>query len=311
VDRIAINPPAALLGSVNAIVGGRARRYEVENVAGPLSIKCVVDGVATWETASGRFEIGPAGWLVLNDGEDYTITVDSRRPVETFCVFFRRGFVEDAHRAATTATGALLDAAPPAGSLHFAERLHSDCGVREALMRMRERRGDDFALDDALHDVAAALVHARGDVASRVARLPSLRSATRVEIARRLDRAAGFIHGHLDQPLSIASMASAACLSPVSLPPSFRRLLRGDAAPLRHPFAPGARRRAAPRQRAGGGRSGQRLRLRQRGLVHHALCPDVRSAARPFSLRGGINSEARFRKNGETAAEGAGYHRRP
>ena len=47
-DRVLINPPAASLGRANAIVGGRSRGYEAENVEGALPIKCVVDGVATW-----------------------------------------------------------------------------------------------------------------------------------------------------------------------------------------------------------------------------------------------------------------------
>jgi len=299
VDRIAINPPPALLGSVNAIVGGRARHYEVENVAGPLSIKCVVDGVAAWETATGRFEIGPAGWLVLNDGEEYTITVDSNRPVETFCVFFRRGFVEEAHRAATTATDALLDAAPPLAPLHFAERLHSDADVRDALMHARERKGDDLALDGALHAVANALVRAHGNVASRVARLPSLRSATRVEIARRLDRAVGFIHGHLDQPLSIAAMASAACLSPFH----FHRLFAAYLGETPHRYL-------------------TRLRLERAAALLRGSDREVVEVANAcgFSSAGSFTSlfartfgapPARFRKNGEAPANGNGYHRRP
>jgi AraC-like DNA-binding protein len=299
VDRIAINPPPALLGKVNAIVGGRARRYEAENVAGPLSIKCVVEGVAAWETASGRFEIGPAGWLVLNDGEEYTITVDSRHPVETFCVFFRRGFVEEAHRSATTPTAALLDAAPPGDALHFAERLHSDSGVRDALMRARHCRGDDFALDAALHSVAAALVRARGDVASRVARLPALRGTTRAEIARRLDRAVAFIHGHLDRPLSIGLMASAACLSPFH----FHRLFGSYFGETPHRYVTRLRLE----------RAAALLRGSEREVVEVANACGFSSAgsfsalfARTFGV-----PPARFRKNGETAAGAAGYHRRP
>ena len=64
-----VNPPARELGSVNAIVAGRARRYEVKNFRGPLSLKSVLSGSAVWETSSGRFEVLPGSVLVLNDGE--------------------------------------------------------------------------------------------------------------------------------------------------------------------------------------------------------------------------------------------------
>src|SRR5437763_731475 len=110
-----VNPPPHELGRVNAIVGGRARRYDVARFAAPLSVKAVLSGTATWTTTAGRFEIGPAGCLVINDGEEYSLEVDALQPVETFCVFFARGFVEEAHRSTLTGTAELLDkpGAPP------------------------------------------------------------------------------------------------------------------------------------------------------------------------------------------------------
>src|SRR5687768_14874226 len=94
-----LNPPPGSLGRANVLLAARARRHEVHRFAGPLSIKSVVDGAATWETRAGRFELVPGAALVLNDGEEYSICVDALQPVETFCVFFARGFVEDAFRA--------------------------------------------------------------------------------------------------------------------------------------------------------------------------------------------------------------------
>jgi AraC-like DNA-binding protein len=293
VDRVAINPPQGLLGRVNAVIAGRARRHEVANVPGPLSIKCVIEGVATWETRGGRYEMGPAGWLVLNDGEEYTISIDSLRPVETFCLFFQPGFVEDAHRAATTSSTSLLDATTDAGPLHFAERLQSSAEVRAAILRARERRDDDFALDDALHAAAEELVRARGDVAARIARLPALRSATRQEIARRLDRAAAFIHGNLDGALSIGAMASEACLSPFH----FHRLFAGYFGETPHRYATRLRLERAAALLRGSGRE----------VVEVANACGFASAgsfSTLFARRFGV-APACFRKNGEVATRGA------
>ena len=298
-DRVVVNPPQALLGRVNAFVGGRARRYEVANVAGPLSVKCVIDGVATWETRAGRFEIGPAGWLLLNDGEEYTITIDSLRPVETFCLFFQRGFVEEAHRAMTGSSAALLDATPRDVPLDFAERLHSGGGVRDAILRARELRDDGFALDAAVHAVAEELVRARGEVAARVARLPALRRATRQEIARRLDRAVAFIHGNLDAALTNEAMASAACLSPFH----FHRLFTSYFGETPHRYV-------------------TRLRLDRAAALLRGTVRDVAEVASAcgFASAGSFTSlfcrwfgapPARFRKNREVPAGGNRYDRRP
>jgi hypothetical protein len=51
-----INPPADQLGRANAILGG---------------------------TAAGCFDLRPAGCLIVNDGEQYTISVEAPQPVET------------------------------------------------------------------------------------------------------------------------------------------------------------------------------------------------------------------------------------
>ena len=63
-----INPPAALLGRLNAIVGGCARRYEVPGFVGPLSIKAVIFGTAASETRDGRYQLGPSGCLMRTKG---------------------------------------------------------------------------------------------------------------------------------------------------------------------------------------------------------------------------------------------------
>jgi len=203
-----LNPPAHLLGTANAVLAGRARSY-AHRFTGPLSLKTVVRGSATWETGDGRFEVVPGAVLVLNDGEEYEITVDALQPVETFCLFFERGFVEDAWRATTTGSAALLDD-EGRPSIAFSEKLHFDTPLVAAIDRAR--RGGSS--DGAFFAVALELVRARGDVASRVARVPSLRASTRAELARRVGVATAFLHANLDRNVTVAEAAGEACLSP-------------------------------------------------------------------------------------------------
>lgn len=204
-----INPPAHELGRVNAIVGGRASRYTVRDFAAPLSVKAVISGTATWTTEAGRFELGPSGCLIVNDSEPYSIEIDALQPVETFCIFFRRGFVEEAHRSAVTASADLLDddSAPP--NIEFAERLQYDEALRGFIEHARR-----ISPDDAILGVAQRLVALHTNVSHRIARLPALRASTREEIRRRLDRAVSSIHGNLDGDLSLERMATDACLAP-------------------------------------------------------------------------------------------------
>jgi len=204
---IAINPPAHVFGRKNAILNARGRRYHQSEFTGPLSIKSVVRGSATWETRDGRYELVPGSVLLLNDGEEYSITVDALQPVETFCVFFERGFVEDAFRATVTRSAELLDAPDRASAISFHERLHFASPLVDEVMRTTPSI-------ESFYTLALQLVRTRGDVASRVAKLPSVRAATRDELARRLEIATSFLHANCTRGVTIAEAARAACLSP-------------------------------------------------------------------------------------------------
>ena len=213
-NRVLINPSAAEFGSVNAVLAARGTRHYESEFAGPLSVKAVIEGEATWETREGRFELVPGAVLLLNDGEEYTITVDALRPVETFCFFFARGFVEDAWRASTTSSAALLedpDARPP---LSIVERLHFDAPLVAQMRRAhaRLRRGDD--LEESFHDTALELVRAQCDLAARASQLPALRASTREELARRVGVATSYLHANLGRGVTIVEAAREACLSP-------------------------------------------------------------------------------------------------
>ena len=207
------NPPAEALGSACAVVHGRARRYEMRNVSSPLSLKSVVEGTAEWVTDAGRFELSPGMLLVVNDGEDYSIEVDALQPVETFCVFFAKGFVEDAFRSATTPSDSLLDReAEP--SVVFHERLHFGGELLEAMAAAYARIDSDSALDASMYALGRTIVRASCDIEARVGGLPALRASTRAELARRIGRAIELMHGAFAQPLSVEELARHACLSP-------------------------------------------------------------------------------------------------
>jgi len=210
---VLFNPPAHLFGTRNAVLTARGvRRYE-HRFAGPLSVKAVIAGSATWETAAGRFELVPGSVLLLEDGEEYEITVDALQPVETFCFFFGRGFVEDAHRAAITGSEALLDTAPPQRPL-FAEKLHFDAPLVAAMQHAHARMRDGLDLDGSFYATALELVRTQRDFAARVSRIPTLRAATREELARRVAVATAFLHANLDRNVTVAEAAGEACLSP-------------------------------------------------------------------------------------------------
>src|SRR5579862_2697868 len=104
-----VNPPSGPRGDSNAILAGNGRHHYVRDYPGPFSIKSIVRGQATWSTHEGRFVLDADSILVLNNRQPYTILIDSPQPVQTFCLFFSEGLVEDAWRCHTRAADELLD----------------------------------------------------------------------------------------------------------------------------------------------------------------------------------------------------------
>src|SRR4029077_13882333 len=64
---------------------------------------------AVWGTREAERVVDRGSYLVLNAGQRYSLTVDARETVETFCLFFRDGGVEDAHRVESSDPAMVLD----------------------------------------------------------------------------------------------------------------------------------------------------------------------------------------------------------
>jgi AraC-like DNA-binding protein len=201
----------------------------MEAFTGPFSIKTVMQGSATWETSRGRYEVTPGRYLILNHGTRYALSMTGDPPVETFCLFFQHGFVEQACRAVTTSADRLLDAPDQAASsFELLETMHeaSDSelyGLVSALHTVVRSEGvSGLGLSGALHQAATAIVGRSAAIAELSRRLPAARESTRREIVRRLQRARDYIDAQIDRPLRLSDLAREACLSAFHFHRSFR-----------------------------------------------------------------------------------------
>jgi AraC family transcriptional regulator len=240
--RVLINPTGAQIMCVNAILWGRARQYHVAEFPGPLSIKSVVRGSGIWETVDAERVVDSGSYLVLNAGRPYSITIDARDIVETFCLFFRPGFVEDVHRVESSDPMVLLDE-PLAAELpreksaianhkgssrvEFFETLHGhDALVSPLLKRMYARVKEGTATQEWLEDqffaVAGALLRVRGRAGKQAARIPAKKSSTKLELYKRLLRGKDFLDSFHAEEVQLDEVARAACVSSYH----FHRLFR-------------------------------------------------------------------------------------
>jgi AraC-like DNA-binding protein len=198
------------------------RRYAAQSPAGALSIKCMFGGTANYETRLGRYRVDDGCYLLLNHGTPYTIVIDSPQPLESFCIFFAPGFVEQALHARMAAEDHLLadpadHTGKPAG---FFERTypHDHATLAAFLSRLRKEslRGQRSTewWDEQLHRLAVRLLDAHRAAQREAARLPAARASTRAELYRRLHRARDYMEASLDERLRLHEVAGVAAMAP-------------------------------------------------------------------------------------------------
>jgi AraC-like DNA-binding protein len=204
------------LGVENFVLRARGRRHQVDDFPGPLSIKTVVDGKVVWKTGGREVTVDECSFLVLNDGEPYSMDIDVPVPVRTCCVFFRSGFVESVFRSMVRSDDRLLETLDErGGSIPFLSRLHArDERVIPRMLAINAAGGaSSMYLEEQYLLLARDLVALYEETRRQIRRIPAARAATRDEILRRVDRSREFMHSYLGEALSLDEIARAACLS--------------------------------------------------------------------------------------------------
>jgi AraC-like DNA-binding protein len=224
-------PGDAQFGEANLILHARSRRHTARDFAGPLSIKTVVQGTVAWKVRGRDLIVEPGSFLVLGDGERYSMQIDAPQAVETACAFFRGGFVEEAARDATTPLQSLFDRPQhDAPALLWLSRLHHDrdSAIADRVQTMARRCQIEILPSSVEEDfllLARDLLLLYRRVSSQIAKLPAVRRATREELFRRVESGREYLHGHAEGAVSLDTVARAACLSRYHFHRAFTQLI--------------------------------------------------------------------------------------
>ena len=189
----------------------------MENFAGPLSIKTVIAGEVAWTVGGRRLVVDAGSFLILADGERYSMHIDEVKPVETCCVFFRPGFVEGVARDLTSPGERSLEAEAVAPRLPYLSAMHSERTLVERVQNLAIRcKGalTPSSFEEEFLLLAADLLQLYERIRGEAARLPAVRESTRRELYRRLLVGREYIHSHGREAVSLDAVARAACLSP-------------------------------------------------------------------------------------------------
>lgn len=210
-----VNPPPSKLGIEHSIFRGSARSYGAFAIDGALSVKTVRRGRALWRSGGREWIVQPGRYLVLNDERPYDIEIESIEPVETFCVFFQRGFADDVLRNAATGEEALLDDPLVLAERPFHETiLPLDSRLEQRFDRLERIAASDADPTDDLATIVADLHSAERRLRGRAAGVDGARASTRRETLRRVLRGRDIIESEWDRPLPLEQIAQRAAMSP-------------------------------------------------------------------------------------------------
>lgn len=187
---------------------------------GALSIKTFTNGRAFYQAGHGHFAVEEGNYLLLNDGQEYSITIESEVPVESFCIFFPEKMVEEVYHSIMASHEQLLEEPfmPKRKSVDFVEKTYQDRELLTTLVQIKagciSRSIESTWLDEKLYELANGLITVHRQVGKEMMKLQCLRAATREELYKRIQIGHEFITAYFDQSISLADAAKTACLSP-------------------------------------------------------------------------------------------------
>jgi AraC-like DNA-binding protein len=213
----------------NMLLYSRDRQLEWPEHSAPLSMAMVLSGRGLFRFGRTTLPLDESFYMLIDEDDRFEFIIDAEQPVESLHVFLAPGFATHMFAALTRSSAALLDNdnvcddAP----VRFQQKLHCHDQLLTPLLAeiVEVVRGSDAASgwhNEIFYRIAAALIQAHGELGSRIARLPALRSTTRDEMMRRLHLAIDLIHSAYASPLTLEQMASTAFFSPYHFLRAFR-----------------------------------------------------------------------------------------
>jgi AraC family transcriptional regulator len=210
-------------------MGGRGFTYFAATPGLPLSLKTVSNGRACYRFDRREVMIDDGGYLILNNRQPYSIEIASPTLAETFILWFPDGWIEDVSRSLTKSGDQLLADPETSGSVRsFFEKYtphDSTVSPKVAELRNAYKSGEKIEeawLEERVRILLSSMLKSQRDVERIVSQLPAMRTSTRQELWKRVNRARDFLHSRSHTAVSLSEAAAVACLSPFHFLRSFQ-----------------------------------------------------------------------------------------
>lgn len=215
-------------GSKNYILHAQSKQFFWEG-QGQLSIKTFANGKAFYKTNRGFYSVEENRYLLLNEGS-YTISIDEKTEVESFCIFFRDGFAQEVLPSILKSTNSILS--DPYFDMDTVEFYEKTYQITPTLMLQLEKfqrhydlfHNDFLWFDEQFHNLMQIMLFAHFDTLSKMESLNTIKSSTRDELFRRVSVAHDFIRAYFNHQIKLHDISSVACLSQNHLLRSYKKI---------------------------------------------------------------------------------------
>jgi AraC family transcriptional regulator len=201
----------------NYVLHARSNEFYWEG-SGQLSVKTFRNGNAQYKKGQGTYAVEEGRYLLLNEG-DYALSIEEAEPVESFCVFFRKGFAGEVLQSLTASPDNLLsDPFRPAYDEGFFERTYQPgAGLNGQLAGLQKAHllfENPADYEELFYQLMQEILREQSNARREFSAIGAERRSTQEELYKRLMTAYEYIRACYASPVSLDVLSKIACLSP-------------------------------------------------------------------------------------------------
>lgn len=208
-------------------IKAQAKKYYWEGLSW-FSLKTFPKGSARYCINQHEYWVLPHNYLLLNHLQAYSLEINAKKKVESFCLFFHPLMVGEMQHSFLNKTNTLLNYPFDFGSMSdlFFTCIHPmSTSLAYSLKLLRAQTFNSTLQEDVyMYQILEALFEVNTKTIHTLEKMTFLKASTRQEIYRRVSLAQDYIHANWNKKLRLKTIAQAAQLSTNHLLRSFKQI---------------------------------------------------------------------------------------